>query len=426
MTTLLWTILWVVSLAVGVPTVRWTRPAERRYAAVAALGIAVGAALGAGFSAGWGERAVLGPFGVDSVAVTVAPAMFLGAIGLLLSAGRAEAAGDEPAWLLGILLFSSLAMLSHDLYVLCVFEAASIAVLAAHARARGDRAHMGYLLLALAVLGSGAGLWATGQTQVGALLLGIGALARLGVFPLSTGLLSALRRGPSTAALIGTLPLGGVLLLLRVRAAMDPMTLDVIGTVLLVSAPLAAALAVSQDGLGRSFGYMLAALGALIGVAALDVSPDAAVGSQLLWAATVLTASGFGAVSNLVVLRLGAPDLSRHHGLHRSAQFLSLAFLVLGVGLAGAPGTLEFVADDVLLNTARIQGLVGVALVVSTLALIGFNVLRMHFRVFFGAQLRERPSLRVKARERVGLLVVGGAVVLGGLVPGVLPLLSGR
>lgn len=430
MMSLIWITVWLLALAVGTAVVLTTQKKERRWATVGSLAVALAGAVGLGLSTSWGAVPVdLGPLHIDAVPVTVGPAMLLGAIALVLLSGRDEATGAEPGWLLATLALESVALLSGSFALLAFAEAGASALLARHASARGHRAHFAYLsVAALLLLVTGIGSAAGTPELAGpiAVVAVLAALIRLGILPFSTGMLASLQHGPTTATLMASLPFGGVLLLIRANPALNatPGIADAIVTLLLCAAPLSAAMTLTQKELGRSLGYLLAATHGLIAIGALDPSTSGQLGAELLWAGALLTVTGFGAACNLVCLRIGSPNLDRFHGLHASAPFLSLAFLILGVGVAGAPGTIEFVAEDILLNTASARGTFGMALVVATIALIGFNVLRLHFHVFFGVSLADRPYLRIKSRERLGLILVAAAVVLGGFAPSLLPLVS--
>lgn len=422
---IVWMALWVCALVLGVGVVSLVEKTERRWAALGSLAVALAIAVGFAVSTHLkGASIVVGPLLVDSVSITVAPAMLIGAIGLVLQAGRADASGHPLAWLLGVLALESVALLAGSFTLLVVVEAAAALTLSVQAHRGQRRTHAAYLASSAILFLIAAGFAISGS----ALAYGpavLAALIRLGVFPFATGMLAALERGLTLETLVAALPFGGVLVLIRVNHLLaGSSALAWVHDLLLFSAVLAAALAIVQRDLSRSSGYMLAAVHALIALGALDPTVTGQLGGELLWASALLTASGFGAAANLVVLRLGSPDLSRHHGLHHNAPSLSLGFLILGLGLAGAPGTIEFIADDVLLSSTDANGLLSMAFVVVTLALVGFNVLRLHFRIFFGASVPERSYLRTKPRERLGLALVGGAVVLGGLAPGLIPLVS--
>lgn len=426
MTSLIGWIVWLAPLIVGSAVTARARRKERRWSAVGALVLSLAGVCVLAVSTQWGARpSHLGLLAANGLVATVGPAMLVGSLALVLLAGRKEASGHEYPWLLSIIAAESVAVASSVFGLTVLAELVAVLLLAEHARRSGHRAHLVYLAVSAALLAVAGVLWLLGGgviTPLIAVLTLIGALIRLGVFPFATGMLASLQHGTTTATLLGALPFGAVPLLLQVRDAV-PMV-DTVSFALLVMAPLAAALAVSQRELSRSLGFTFSALYALIVVGALDPTAEAQLGGELLWAGALLTSCGFGAAANLVTLRLGEVDVSRHHGLHTNAPFLSLAFLVLGVGVAGAPGTVEFVAEDVLLNTASSEGLLGMALVVATLALIGFNVLRLHFRIFFGVRAQSHAYLGIKGRERLGLAMVAIAVILGGVVPGLLPLLA--
>lgn len=430
MTPLILMTVWLLAPVGGAAVVLVSKPRERRWATVGALALTFCSLVGMGLSTAWGASPLdLGPFHVDALPLTVGTAMCFGSVVLVLSAGRGDATGTELAWLLAMLALQSLALLSASLVLLLTAEAAAAGLLAVHASRRGHRAHAAYLSVAglgLALAASTSLFGQAGMAGPVAVLAVLAALVRLAVFPFSTGILATLERGPTVSTLLASLPFGGALVLIRANPALFglPEATQWIVFALLFATPLSAALAITQRRLGRSLAYLLAAVNGLVAIGALQLAGSGQVGAELLWAATLLTATGFGAASSLVFLRVGSPDLRVHHGLHASTPFLSVAFLVLGVGLGGAPGTIDFVAEDILLNTSSGAGLVGMVPVVLTIALIGFSVLRLHFRLFFGKSDPARTYLLTKSRERLALVLVGLAVVLGGFAPSLLPLMS--
>jgi len=429
MSAALWVGIWLGALVGGALAVLLTRTEERRWSAVGSLAIAFGVSIGLSAATGWGAAPLeAGVISVRAVTVTVGPAMILAAIGLVLVVGRRDAGDTELAWLLGVLACESFALLAATDVLLIGAELAACVVLVLHARAQGQRAHLVYLGASALLMSAALPVaWSGDHPELLASLLIGAACLRLGLFPFSTGALASLEGGLSLKALLPSLPFGGVLLLARVSPllAERPALATAICVALLGSAPLAGALAVSQQRLGRSLGYTFAAAHALIAAGVLDAA-GGQLGGHLLWAATLLTACGLGASAHLVALRVGDPDLGAFHGLHGSAPALSLAFLLFAVALAGAPGTVDFVADDVLLNTVHGAGLLGMALVVITLALLGFNALRLQFHVFYGANTGRFASaaLDLKGRERMGLTLVGLVIVLGGVAPALLPLVN--
>jgi NADH:ubiquinone oxidoreductase subunit 4 (subunit M) len=132
----------------------------------------------------------------------------------------------------------------------------------------------------------------------------------------------------------------------------------------------------------------------------------------------------------MVTARVGEVDLSRHHGLHDEMPVLSVMGLVLVLGAAGLPGSLDFVAEELLLSGNASHHLPGTLLLVGVIASVGFNLMRLQFRVFYGPSQQlpmfggARPMFDVMRRERLALLLVVGALTAGGLLPALLPLVG--
>ena len=432
-----------VILAVAAPLVgaivSASMPAEeRRWSALGALIIAfagsaiVGAANAAHLDMALGAEA-MNVLDVHAVPATVMPAMILAAICLVLAAGEQESRSDVIPWTLAALSFELLALAATKPLVLVAAEAGAAGILTRLAWKEGLRAQAVYLVASLALLvGAGVALASSGAATfeqvrpVSAWLLVAAGLVRLGILPFATGLLSSMSSGVRTATLATSLPFGGVLLLSRPGLVLDqyPDLAQAVTALILLAAPIGALLAITQRELGRSFGYLLVAIHALVAVGALASDTTARVGSEVLWTGILLAGAGLGAAIQMVELRVGKRDLSAFEGLHRSMPFLSLMFLLLGIALAGAPGTLEYIAEDVLLVTAHAHEPVATFLVVAAIAAIGFAVLRMQFRLFFGANPAPIEEFAEKPREKAGLLLVTAALFIGGVAPGLLPLVA--
>jgi formate hydrogenlyase subunit 3/multisubunit Na+/H+ antiporter MnhD subunit len=265
------------------------------------------------------------------------------------------------------------------------------------------------------------------HTSAGAaVLLLLAAAVRLGIAPFQTSLTSALAGVAPARGVLLALPLGGVLLLVRiVQPGMADMGWgSIIGPAVLTLSLLSALIAIVTDDLGRATGWTLAALNGLLVVGNIEAAETGALGGGLLWAALILSEGGFGLAVLLVTRRLGAVDLRRMHGLQASAPTLSVAFLLIALSIAGAPGTLEFIAEDVLLNGASSPGVMGALLMAAIIAAVGFNALRLTFQVFFGPPPKQRTDMDASPREKIALAAVVGVMVAGGVAPGLLPLVA--
>lgn len=250
-----------------------------------------------------------------------------------------------------------------------------------------------------------------------------GSLVRLGVFPSQSGLTATLGGAPFGRAVLLAAPLSGVLPLIRiVHPALAPLPIgDSVELVVLSGALVAAFTAVASHDLGRSLGWMIVAMHGLLVAGLMDPSPTGVVGGELMWAGVLLSEVGLVLGAVMVTRRVGSLDMRRMHGLYAVAPWLSLGFLLNSLGLAGLPGTLVFVANDVLLNSESTLGLISPAIAAVLLALVGFNALRMSFQVFFGPSDFGPVDMDAKPIERFVLLGLVIVLLAGGLAPSLLP-----
>ncbi len=143
-------------------------------------------------------------------------------------------------------------------------------------------------------------------------------------------------------------------------------------------------------------------------------------GAVLFAALTAAVAvAGFGFVVFAVERRAGRVSLDEAGGRARSFPHLAAAFAVVGAAGVGLPGSLGFVADDLLLHAAWQQGVVVTGALIAAAVLLAVGTLRAWQRVFLGPGRRSlAPDLR--AAERVVIVVVIVVVVVLGVVPGIL------
>lgn len=310
--------------------------------------------------------------------------------------------------------------------------AAGVLALAAGALALAQGTALEPLSTTATGAGGGGGGGAMGVAVAVLLLLAV--MLRLGVPPFSTGLTAALQGTPSPAAVWLAVPLGGVVLLVRVVQPIlshSPLG-EPLEVAALALATLAALTGVSARDLGRAGAWTLAALNSLVLAGNIEPTEGGTIGGELLWAATIPSAMGFALALLMVTRRLGVVDLRRLHGLQPAAPALALLFLLLALSVGGLPGTLAFVAEDLLLSGEHHGGIGGLLLTVVAIAAIGFNTLRMYFQVFFGPPQVEADadaegaggSLDLGRWERLALAALVGAVLAGGLAPGLMPLVA--
>lgn len=187
----------------------------------------------------------------------------------------------------------------------------------------------------------------------------------------------------------------------------------------LFSALYAAVAALSQRDLRRALGFVLASQLSLAPVALAVRDAHSATGATLLALALGMTGAGLLLVTGAVEARVGAVDLRRTGGLVARYPRAALLFLALALAAGGFPGSLHFVAEDLLLRAIlHRHPAVATAFLVAT-ALNGITLLRGYFRVFHGP-LRGDPGgplPDLRARELLPLALLVALIFAGGAAP---------
>ncbi len=419
-----------------------TPPGESRVPSLVGAGFAIGAAGLCGVPVlihGDITSAVLGPIALraDALPASLMLPMALAAGATAIGLPRRMAQPRVMASISALLAASLTALIADNLLVLVLAEIAGGAAVAwgldPQHRA-GRRTLLSSGLLAVSGLGIAAiqGQMLTSfehglhLNMVAVGLLSAALVMRLGAVPFHSGLTTTLRGEAVAGSVLLAAPLGGVAVLIRaLQPALAAAHLSEAAIIATVGfAALAALLSIAAKDLGRSVAWVVAALHGLVIAGNINGAGGGALGGELLWAALILSETGFILAVAMVTRRLGKVDLRVWHGLHNAAPRLSLAFLLMALSIAGIPGTLEFIAEDVLLNTASSGGLVATVLTVVVLAAVGFNAIRLNFCVFFGPDLATGVNMDIRPRERFALLTLVAVVLSGGIAPGLLPLVA--
>ncbi len=159
-----------------------------------------------------------------------------------------------------------------------------------------------------------------------------------------------------------------------------------------------------------AIGYLAMSQLSLVFLALAATESLSVRGGLLLWAGETIAITGLLCVAAMVDSRRGTVSLNRHHGLAMAAPLLSLGAFVFGVLTVGLPGSLTFIAEDVIAQGLLVPhpALAAGFVLVTALNAIGF--LRIWTRVFAGSEPDTCPDLL--PRERVGL----GALALVGVL----------
>jgi len=392
---------------------RLSEPDEARWVALVGAVVALLASIAALlWSLGGGQSVSASLWGLtataDRLSYTLAPSVSLSALAVIMALPRRVAHSQALSRALTRLATTLLGLIAGDLLTVALAETLSGLVPALSVPSRPARVALWVSLglMWLGVLAAPSLALPAPEAGLGALPLTLflaAAALRLGVPPLSTGLLDQLSRGLCASSVLLAAPLGGVVLLARVvHPGMHAHAegAQLLTTALLALALLAALTGITQRSLGRALGCSLA-----------------------LWSAMLLAEVGLVLVYALVEARVGALSLHTRHGLSDHMPKLARAGLLLSLSAAALPGSLDFIAVELLLSGEATHSVLGALLMSSALSALAFGIVRVHFRVFFGPPSLPNARLEGLPRELVGLSLLLAALLAGGLAPSLLPLL---
>jgi len=386
-----------------------------------ALGCAVIAALYGRSAASFASLSFAhadGVFGLDGLSAPLFVYLALTTLAIVASTSARDA---DPARLArqvvtGALHLGLIASRRGDLFA--AFWLASLVPLAIDLRGKpGQRGFVALQLAGtLAVIASFATDPVTNAPTRDALLL-LAVALRAGTFPFHAWVPQVFESAPIGSALGFVQAQSGAYLLARdLLARPSPSIALAFDGIAAASLVYGAALALAQRSARRTIGYLTVSQGSLVVVGLADGGPVGASGALAALVALGLAQVGFGIGLAAVEARRGTLSLDRDHGGHASTPALAGAVLVLGLASAGLPGTLGFVAEDLVFNTTlEARWWVAVAMIVAT-ATNGATVLRAAFRLF-GGKRRSGGEGDLTPRERVVLAGLVATLFALGLFP---------
>ncbi|MBX7106332.1 MAG: oxidoreductase [Gemmataceae bacterium] len=276
-------------------------------------------------------------------------------------------------------------------------------------------------LFVVLLIGGGAGLQLSGKGAFAgwasaAMMLAI--LLRCGMAPTHTWLIDWLERASFGNAILFVTPLTGMYAAVRLVLPVAPdWVLNTIGLASLVTTVYAAGMALIQNDARRFFAYFFLSQASIVLIGLELHTPAALAGSLSMWISSSLSLTGFGLTLRALEARIGRVDLTRFHGLYRRTPSLAIAFMITGLACVGFPGTLGFVAAELIVDGAVVADpVVGLGVVLAT-ALNGMAVVRVYLLLFTGADEPSTLSLIMGPRERFAILTVLALVIGGGLYP---------
>jgi NADH-quinone oxidoreductase subunit M len=288
-------------------------------------------------------------------------------------------------------------------------------------RGKPTRVYLLHMALFVGLLGLGWAFYPQGRptrTPWAAVPLLAAVLVRCGTVPAHCWLTDWFEHASFGNALLFVTPLTAVYGAVRLVLPVAPgWALEGVTLVALLTAVYAAGMATVQQEARRFFAYLFLSHSSLVLVGLGLHTPVSLTGALALWVSVALALHGFGLTLRALEARFGRLSLADFHGLYEQSPALAMCFLLTGLASVGFPGTLGFVAAELLADGA-VEGSPYVALAaVLAGALNGIAVVRVYFLLFTGARHASAVRLLVGPRERLAILTLSALILGGGLFP---------
>ncbi|GIX05502.1 MAG: oxidoreductase [Planctomycetaceae bacterium] len=243
-------------------------------------------------------------------------------------------------------------------------------------------------------------------------------LIRCGTLPFHCWVIDWFEQASLGNALLFITPLTGVYATCRLVLPIAPdWMLKSLGIFSLVTSVYAAAMATIQLQPRRWFAWLTISHASLVLMGLERLTVISLTGALALWMAVMLSLGGLGLTLRALEARVGHVSFAQFHGLYHHSPALAVGFLIMGLAAVGFPGTLGFVAAELLVQ-GTVASHIGVGLaVIASAALNGIAVLRAYFALFTGAQHLSTVSLAITPRERLAILITLAIIHAGGLFP---------
>lgn len=266
--------------------------------------------------------------------------------------------------------------------------------------------------------------WLAGSGTTGAAggwLVALAVMIRKGLMPFHSWY-PALFSGASLAtALVVTMPQVATYTALRLlvgHAEGVPHELVVLANAALITAAYGAALAVVQRDVRGLIGTLAMSQSAMVLAGLSGIVPMELCGALAVWVSSGLALTGMGLVVWALESRGGTISIETLQGRFADAPALAAFFLLFGLAILGFPGTLSFVADDLIISGSLDDHLHAGVFVILTTVFAGIAVMRGWFHVFGGPVTVDAPRHAILLRERFAFTALLAILFGLGLWPG--------
>jgi NADH-quinone oxidoreductase subunit M len=365
-------------------------------------------------------------FVVDELSAPLLPLGALIYLVTVLSTPRTKAARFSFAWTLASesILIATLSCRASWILIFLLSVAVFPPWLEMKRRQRCTRVYSLHMGLFIGLLFSGYGLYRmTGGAEsialVAGAILSAAALLRSGVIPFHVWATDMFEKATFGTAVLFLTPLTGAYTVMRLVVPIAPdWALRSIVVISVMTALYCSGMALVQTEARRFFCFLLLSNASLVLVGMELSNPVGLTGALCVWLSVGVSLTGFSLTLRSIESRIGRVALSEFHGLFQHMPGFAGFFLLTGLASIGFPGTIGFVAMELLVEGAvEVYPIVGACVVIAS-ALNGIAVLHAYFRIFTGRKSLTQISLRARFPERISISLLTLLIVGGGIVPG--------
>lgn len=269
-----------------------------------------------------------------------------------------------------------------------------------------------------------AGAWLLGQPgpagEAGAWLVAVAVMMRKGIVPFHSWYPALFRGAPMSTALGTTMPQVAAYAAIRLLVGRPEgaVPLEFVAVAALLTCAYGAALAIPQRDVRQMVGTLAMSQSALVLAGLAGSTPAELCGAIAVWVSSGLSLTGIALTAWSLESRAGTLRLDSPQGRFADSPALAAFFLLFGLAAIGLPGTLSFVADDLIVSGSFDHRIGAGLLAIASTVLAGIAVMRAWFMIFGGAAPAGGPRHPLLRRERAALLGILAALVLLGLFPG--------
>lgn len=261
------------------------------------------------------------------------------------------------------------------------------------------------------LLGGGSSPWAL-------LAITLGIVLRKAIVPFHQWLGELFEYGPPGHVVAFLAPQVAAYASLRLLVPVAPEELLVgLAAAALVTGVYGACLACAQTSFRRVYAGLFMGQTSLVFAGLQCTTHVGLTGGLLLWLSGGLALTGLGLTVWALEARRGPLSLHRFHGGYDRSPVLAGCFVLFGLTSCGFPGTLGFVAEELVLEGSHhLYPHVGLLAAV-TASLNGVTVMRSYFRLFCGQRVQHPLSQSMRPREHAAALALVLVLLGFSLIP---------